>query len=199
MKLVPIALTFALAAGMLMPPCFALDPAWQAFNDGAEAQFKAKNYFDAEVLFLKAKTQAVSMGEKTELAKTLSDMGWMYDNLKRYGDAEKVYTELLAVRKVLFGDNSLEVARAYRLIGNEQVNQGKLPLGEANYLLALNILDALIGNSNPAPDADTKELIGLLRNLVTVCQLEHKDADAQAYQTRVASVGLGYVNATGHH
>lgn len=199
MKLVPIALSLVLAAGMFVPPCFALDPTWQAFNDGAEAQFKIKNYVDAEALFLKAKTQAVSMGEKTELAKTLSDMGWMYDNLKRYGDAETTYTELLAVRKVLFGDNTLEVARAYRLIGNEQVNQGKLPLGEANYLAALNILDALIGRSNPAPDADTKELIGLLRNLVTVCQLEHKDADAQAYQTRVASVGLGYVNATGHH
>lgn len=188
MKLLPIALSLTFAAGLLTP-CFALDGEWQALNDGGEAQFKLKNYTGAEALFIKARKLATDRSENQELAKTLFDMAWMYDSLGRLNDSETLYSQLVQARTAAYGPNSIEVAKALKLLADEQSKQGKYDKAEGNLVPAVKILDAI----NPATEETNKVLIGLLKDLAGVCRHENKDADATAYDNRANQLGLSYV------
>lgn len=195
MKLHPFALAITFAAGLLNP-CFALDPEWQAQNDGAEAQFKLKNYTAAEAMFMKARQIATERNENQELGKTLFDMAWMYDSLGRLSDAEILYSQLLQARIKAFGDGSVDVAKAYKLLADEQLKLNKLDKAETNMLAGLRILEVLAPHSTDA----NKVLIGLLKDLAKVCRLEHKDADALAYDKRASELAIAYSqNNIPHH
>lgn len=179
MKLAPMAISLLIAAGMLMPPCFALNGEWQALNDQGEALFKAKQYSNAENMFIKARTFAEERQLKEELAKTLFDLAWMYDKQNRLLEEEGIFYQLLALKKQLSQDSTLEIGRIYRGLGNTQIKLKKYTEGHASLLAAYEIYKSKVGR--PARiNEDVKALISVINELANACALNNRTAEATA-------------------
>jgi tetratricopeptide (TPR) repeat protein len=180
MKITASSLSLIMVAFLMAPSSYALDATWQTLNNSAEAAFKAGLYTEAEKLFRQAIAQAQGgTNEDRELEKSLHDLGWMYDQLKRYGDAEKMYQQLLQEDLKIYGPNSIQVAHAHRLLGDCEVQLGQYAQAEADYREGLAIAEA-VNKGNPSTD-NSNELIGLLQQLGKVCKLENKIADYEKY------------------
>ena len=207
MKLAPMALSLLVVAGMLMPPCFALDSEWKALNDQAEALFKNKQYGDAENLFIKAKTFAEQKQLKQELAKTLFDLCWMYDKQNRLLESEGICLQLIALKKQLANDETLEIGRLYRTLGSLQVRQKKLDEAQASLEKAYEIFASRVGTPAQIND-DIKTLISIIddlsqvyltqgnRDMVTAMQQAKFDL-VKRYHLTNADLGGGTLHAGG--
>lgn len=168
MKLAPMALSLLVVAGMLMPPCFALDSEWKALNDQAEALFKNKQYGDAENLFIKAKTFAEQKQLKQELYKTLFDMCWMYDKQNRLMESEGICLQLIALKRQMNGNaETLELGRLYRTLGSLQVRQKKTDQAQGSFEKAYEIFSVGVGTPPQITD-DIKTLISIIDDLTQV-------------------------------
>lgn len=182
MKLAPMALSLLVVAGMLMPPCYALNSEWQVFNDQAEALFKGHQYGDAENLFIKAKAYAEQYQLKQELAKTLFDMCWMYDKQNRLMESEGICLQLIALKREAAGNvETLEIGRLYRTLGSLQVRQKKTDQAQASFEKAYAIFSTGVGHPAQITD-DIKTLISIIDDLTQVYMTQGEKTKIVALQ-----------------
>ena len=186
MKLAHIALMLVLWA--LSGPASYAAGDWQAYDQEGEAKYKAHDYAESEVLLRKAVQAAQAENSQAGLDKSLSDLGWLYTDQKRFADAEPIYNQFLQVRLKAFGATSMKTETAYRLLGNDQHAEGKNPAALTNLLEALKIVE-----QQPATDATNDELMGVLKNIAVVYKAEGNTTEYQAYSQRAQTLAFQYL------
>jgi len=97
-------------------------------------------------------------GERIQLASTLNNIATLFEDQKRYGDAEKLLQQALAIYREAFGENHLYVATAYSNLGTLYETGGDLARAEMMLLSANQVMLQVF-------DRDHPRRVTILRNL----------------------------------
>ena len=97
-------------------------------------------------------------GERVQLASTLNNIATLLEDQKRYGDAEKLLQQALAIYREAFGENHLYVATAYSNLGTLYETGGDLTRAEMMLLSANQVMLQVF-------DRDHPRRVTILRNL----------------------------------
>ncbi|MDA9300631.1 tetratricopeptide repeat protein [Amylibacter sp.] len=100
-------------------------------------------YDDAERILI----EAVTLWEETSginhpgVARALSTLALVYQNLTRFPDAERVIKRALSINQEILGADHLETAKKLNILGQIQFSQGNYFDAELNYKQAVSIKD----------------------------------------------------------
>ena len=97
-------------------------------------------------------------GERIQLASTLNNVATLFEDQKRFGDAEKLFQEALAIYRAALGENHLYVATAYSNLGSLYEKGGDLARAEMMMLSANRVMLQVF-------DRDHPRRVTVLRNL----------------------------------
>jgi tetratricopeptide (TPR) repeat protein len=97
-------------------------------------------------------------GERTQLASTLNNVATLFEDQKRFGDAEKLFQQALAIYRAALGENHLYVATAYSNLGSLYEKGGDLARAETMMLSANQVMLKVF-------DRDHPRRVTVLRNL----------------------------------
>ena len=97
-------------------------------------------------------------GERIQLASTLNNVATLFEDQKRYGDAEKLFQQALAIYRAAFGENHLYVATAYSNLGSLYEKGGDLARAEMMMLSANQVMLQVFNRDHP-------RRVTVLRNL----------------------------------
>ena len=97
-------------------------------------------------------------GERIQLASTLNNVATLFEDQKRFGDAEKLFQEALAIYRAALGENHLYVATAYSNLGSLYEKGGDLARAETMMLSANQVMLQVF-------DRDHPRRVTVLRNL----------------------------------
>jgi tetratricopeptide (TPR) repeat protein len=91
--------------------------------------------------------------EHPDVATSLNNLASLYDNQGRYGEAEPLYQDALAMRKRLLGDEHPTVARSLFNLGGLRYKQGRYREALALLLQAQPIYLSQLGPDHPNTQA----------------------------------------------
>jgi CHAT domain-containing protein/Tfp pilus assembly protein PilF len=97
-------------------------------------------------------------GDRVQLASTLNNIATLFEDQKRYGDAEKLLQQAMAIYREAFGENHLYVATAYSNLGTLYETGGDLGRAEMMLLSANKVMVQVF-------DRDHPRRVTVLRNL----------------------------------
>jgi CHAT domain-containing protein/tetratricopeptide (TPR) repeat protein len=123
---------------------------WQTLDSLANVYNKQKNYALAFELWNRAKLKvAKGLGKKHKnYLKLLENLGYLYLDLNRYGEAENIFLEAIQGRKSTTGEKDLDYVRILRGLANAYNYMGKYAKSEPLLLEAINIFKKYIGENN---------------------------------------------------
>ena len=128
-----------------------------------DAEFK--NWGQCDRLITQAQTTAdliADYGLASETAALLLlRTGYYYDSQGRYGEAEPLYLEALAMRKQLLGEAHPDVATSLNNLAGLYASQGRYSDAEPLYLEALAMRKQLLGEAHPDIATNLNNLAGL--------------------------------------
>jgi len=134
-------LCITVAAGQTGQP----DP-WQTRMAEARARYVAKDYAEAEKLYLRALEEAGGVkSADPRVAETCLQLGIVYNAQKRYAQAERAFAHRLAICEELFGADSLQVFDAVISMANSFETNGHWNEAEASFRRAVAIRERYYG------------------------------------------------------
>jgi len=75
------------------------------------------------------------------MAEASSLLAWINSRMKNYDTSQEFYNRAIMIIKKTKGDNSSEQGVFYKKLGQMQIEQGKIRMGEQNYMKALKYLN----------------------------------------------------------
>jgi tetratricopeptide (TPR) repeat protein len=120
-------------------------------------------------------------GQPEFLYTALSDAGEVYQQVKRYGDAEKQYRRALALAERLAGPDGFDAARMQTGLGRALAGQRRWPEAEALFQHSFKIRERLYG----ANDADLQPF---LEDLARLYRDSGRDAEARRIDARIRAL-----------
>ncbi|MGH7204581.1 MAG: tetratricopeptide repeat protein [Nitrospiraceae bacterium] len=143
------------------------DPAarWEKDSAKASEAFQQGRYAEAETLWESALKDAESFQpEDPRLVVSLKNLAQLYDDQKKYADAEPLYQRLLAIDEKTLGPDHPDVATIlYRLAKLYQA-RGKYAEAEPLYQRALAIREGVLGPTHPDVIMILESYAALLRD-----------------------------------
>lgn len=123
---------------------------WEKESAKASEAFQEGRYAEAETLLTAALKEAESFEtEDPRLVVTLNNLARLYDDQKKYAEAESLYRRILAIdEKTLGPDNPNMATTLYRLATLKQA-QGKYAEAEPFYQRALAIRERVLEPGHP--------------------------------------------------
>ena len=117
-----------------------------------DADFENWEQCDRLIAQAQATTQLIAdYGLTSETAALLlNQTGHYYDNQGRYGEAEPLYQDALAMRKRLLGDEHPDVASSLNNLASLYNKQGRYGEAEPLFQDALAMYERLLGNEHPS-------------------------------------------------
>ena len=88
-------------------------------------------------------------GERVQLASTLNNVATLLEDQKRYGDAEKLLQQAMAIYRAAFGEKHLYVATAYSNLGTLYEKGGDLNRAEMMLLSANQVMMQVFDRDHP--------------------------------------------------
>ncbi len=109
-----------------------------------------------------------------QLASTLVNVATLFQDQKRYGEAEKLLLQALAIYRAAFGENHLYVATTYNNLGTLYENGGDLARAEMMMLSANQVMMQVLSRDHP-------RRVSVLRNLGSFYRRKEDWPKAVAY------------------
>ena len=112
---------------------------------------------------LAAQDAATEVDEKVLVADSLNNLGWLYYEQGRYGEAEPLYERALSIYEAAHGPDHPSVAATLNGLAVLYAEQGRYGEAEPLYERALSIKEAVHGPDHPSVAATLHNLAGLYR------------------------------------
>ncbi len=174
-------------AGQDGKPVFSLPPSagatpeerWNTYNTAATRALAAKQFDQAERLYVAAINEAKTLGPvDLRLAAAYNNLGVLYVQERRFEDADKLYAAALAIRKKVLGDDNPQVAQSLGNVGFLRMAQGRLQDAEPMFKHSLEILEKAFGKDDPRLSATLSNYAQLLHQL-------KRDKEAEKLEERI--------------
>jgi CHAT domain-containing protein/Tfp pilus assembly protein PilF len=122
-----------------------------ALADESDALLRQHQFAEAEKLDLRIlHLQEQHAGRQSlPVADALLNLGWFYNNMGRYEEAQQALDRCLEIRQRLLGQESAPAAEAMNALGSLEENRNNLSLAEAFYEQAIEIREKTLGPENP--------------------------------------------------
>jgi len=127
---------------------------------------------------------AGSRDTDAELAAALHDLGVLYDNQGRYGDAERVFRDKVALWDSGAVDDERELARTLNSLGIVLWNQGRYDEAEIDLTRSIDIRERVYGG-------DSREVAKALSNLGNLLYAQREYSRAEGLLTRALAIERG--------
>jgi tetratricopeptide (TPR) repeat protein len=152
-----------------------------------DAEFENWVQCDRLIAQAQATTGLISVyGFTSETAALLlNQTGYYYNNQGRYGEAEPLYQDALAMAKRLLGDEHPSVARSLNNLASLYDNQGRYGEAEPLYQDALAMKKRLLGDEHPSVATSLNNLASLYKNQGRYGEAEPLYQDALAMRKRL--------------
>src|SRR5579859_3520848 len=99
---------------------------WETYRDAGLQQYQAGHYPEAEKLLRSALQAAEQLNPGgRRVAKTLNDLGLLYEAQGKYAEAEPLYTRSLAIMQSIRGADDFETATVMSNLANFYSRFGK--------------------------------------------------------------------------
>ncbi|MEH2252992.1 tetratricopeptide repeat protein, partial [Nostoc sp.] len=105
-------------------------------------------------------------GDHPDVAFSLNNLAFLYDNQGRKSEAEPLYIEVLAMRKRLFAGDHPDVAFSLNNLAFLYDNQGRKSEAEPLYIEALAMCQRVLGVNHPTT-ATIRENLAILQRHFT--------------------------------
>ncbi len=160
-------------------------------NQGEAQDYKTEQALAIEY-YQKAVELQKELGLDIDLAYTLNNLAFLYNNQGRYSEAEPLYQQALAIRRRLLGEEHPDVATSLNDLAYLYYNQGRYAEAEPLLQQALAIRRRLLGEEHP--DVATS-----LNNLALLYNNQGRYAEAellymQALESRDQLLGANHPN-----
>ena len=119
--------------------------------------------------------------EHRNLASTLNNLGSIYHQQLRFGDAERVHKRALAIREKALGPDHLAVATSLNNLAELYRIQGRHAEAESQFKRALAIREKALGPEHP-------DVAQSLNNLAALHQADGKYAEAEPQYERALAI-----------
>jgi tetratricopeptide (TPR) repeat protein len=134
-------------------PGFSVQDADDAWKDlilqGTYADADQKDHSKAEQIFLKALHEAERFGPNdVRVGSTLNKLGLVYQEEKRYADAESAFRKALPMFESTYGAESVDVANINYDIGSVLLDSGKAAAAIPYLQKSLNTFERLFGGNS---------------------------------------------------
>ena len=155
----------------------------QALNDEADAQLRSHHFGEAEKLRLHVLhlQEQYAGRESLPVADALLSLGWFYNNMGHYEQAQTALDRCEEIRERLTGPETAPVAEVLNALGSLEENRNNLTLAEAFYQQAIAIREKVLGPEN----TDTATT---WNNLATLYWITGDYASAQKLFTQALAV-----------
>jgi tetratricopeptide (TPR) repeat protein len=164
---------------------------WKKKIEEANRAYSKRRYSQAEVQFLDALKQAESWpevedkSEQTELqsalSKSLNNLAAIFHAQGKYAMAEEIYIRSLAIKKALFGEESLDYALNLQNLAACYSAKGRYDEAEKLFTESLAIRERLLGKDHP-------ELSTTLRNFALLLKKIGRHEDATSMEARATNL-----------
>jgi CHAT domain-containing protein/Tfp pilus assembly protein PilF len=154
-----------------------------ALNEEADAQLRAHDFDAGEKLRLRVLDLEERNAGRDSLpvSDALLNLGWFYNNVARYENAQTMLDRCVDIRRRLSGADSAAVAEVLNALGSLEENRSNLALAEAFYEQALAIQEKVLGTQS-ATTANT------WNNLATLYWITGDYASAQQLFSQALAV-----------
>ncbi len=161
---------------------FGANRGWETSMSAAKDSFQKGNYARAENLLNAALVETKNFKETDpRLIITYGNLALLYQNQKKFSQAETFYRRVLSLRQRTLPDNDPHIAMDLNNLATVISAQGKYAVAEEQLHEALTINEHAYGKEHPAVATN-------LNNLASIYHLEGKYPQAEAYYLRALAI-----------
>ncbi len=135
-----------------------------------------------------AQRRALHGSEHVDVARSLSELAWLLDDMGTYDEAERLYREALAMQRKLLGNEHEDVAESLNNLALLLYHKGALDEAEAFLREALDLGRSLLGDEHPHLATGMNNLAMLLHDQGSYDEAERLYRQALAMRRNLLGV-----------
>jgi len=161
---------------------FGANQSWETYMSAAKGSFQKGDYAKAENLINAALNETKKFKETDpRVIITYGNLALLYQNQKKFSEAETFYQRVLSLRKRTLPDNDPLIATDLNNLATVLSAQGRYEEAEKQLHAALSINEQAYGKEHPSVATN-------LSNLASIYHLERKLAQAETFYLRALEI-----------